>query len=77
MSDSPLLGMNRDALHDQLDLARLENHPARMDHRQHKAQYRRFSVMPQQGSRSRRNHKPQWRKVYQAGMSRATISGDA
>src|SRR5262249_33762160 len=62
MSDSPLLGMNRDALHDQLDLARLENHPALMDHGQHKAQYWRFSVMTQQGSRSRRNHTPQWRK---------------
>jgi anti-sigma-K factor RskA len=31
MSDSPLVGMIRDALHDQLDLARLENHPARTD----------------------------------------------
>jgi hypothetical protein len=49
VSDSPLVGMNRDALHDQLELARLKITQRERTLWQHRAQHRRFSVMPQQG----------------------------
>jgi hypothetical protein len=68
---------SRDALHDQLDLARLENHLARTDHVATSGTVPEIFGYAATGSRSRRNHKPQWQKVYQAGMSRATISGAA